>query len=468
MPKTSVEQLNPTRVKLTVEVTADELQPHIEKAYKTVATQVQIPGFRKGKVPAQIIDQRIGKGVVVEQAVNDSLDLHYQLALNELGIKPMGRPSADVDQWLDGENFTGTLVLSYEVEVRPEFTLPKYDGIELTVDEAKIDKKAVDEELDGLRGRFGTLVSVDRPAVSGDFVELDLTARIDGNDVDQAAGISYELGSGNLLEGIDDAIDSLTAGESTTFKSTLLGGDFEGQEAEVEVTVTAVKERELPKADDEFAQMASEFDTLKELRASIEEQVTRKAVFEQGAQARDKFIDELIKKAKIPVSEEIINDEVHRHLEGENRLDDDAHRAEVIESSTKTLQTQLLLDAIAEAEKVEPTQNEFSQYIFSSAAQYGMEPADFIQALEQNGQIPIILAEVTRNKALAVALSKAAVKDKKGALVDLSEFTKVDEPEDQVAEGAESNEKKPAAKKPAAKKPAAKKPAAKKPATKKD
>lgn len=465
MPKTSVEKLNPTRVKLKVEVSADELQPHIEKAYKTVAEQVNIPGFRKGKVPAQIIDQRVGKAVVIEQAVNDSLDAHYQLAVTESDILPMGRPTADIDQWLEAPDFTGTLVIVFEVEVRPEFTLPKYEGMKLTVDEAKIDKKAVDAELDSLRSRFGTLVSVDRPAAKGDFVELDLVARIDGNDVDQATGVSYELGSGNLLEGIDDAIDSLTAGETTTFSSTLLGGEHEGQDAEVEVTVTAVKERELPKADDEFAQLASEFDTIKELKDSIEEQVARSSVFQQGGQARDLFIAELIKQAKIPVSEELINDEVHHHLEGEGRLDDDEHRAEVTESSTKTLQTQLLLDAIAEAEKVEITQNELSQYIFSSAAQYGMEPGEFVQALEQGGQIPVIIAEVTRNKALAIALGKTSVVDKKGNAVDLSDFTKVDEPEAEA--DAEAAEKKPAAKKPAAKKPAAKADADAEPAAKK-
>lgn len=463
MPKTTVEKLNPTRVKLLVEVTAEELEPHLEKAYKTVANQVNIPGFRKGKVPARIIDQRFGKGVVIEQAVNDSLDFHYQVALSQSDVRPMGRPSADIDQWLDAENSSGTLVISYEVEVRPEFKLPKYEGLKLTVDEAKLDKKAVDAELDQLRARFGTLISVDRPASKGDFVELDLVARIDDNEVDQASGISYEVGSGNLLEGIDEAVESLTAGETTTFSSTLLGGEYEGESAEVEVTVTAVKERELPKADDDFAQMASEFDTIAELRKSIEEQVQRSAVFTQGGQARDLFLDELIKAAKIPVSEEIINDEVHRHLEGEGRLDDDEHRAEVTESSTKTLQSQLLLDAIAEAENVQPTQNELSQYIFSSAAQYGMEPAEFIQALEQSGQIPVIMAEVTRNKALAVALSKATVVDTKGKPVDLAEFTKVDVADD----AAEDSEQKPAAKKPAAKKPAAKKSADKKPVAKK-
>lgn len=447
MPKTSKEQLNPTRVKLRVEVTADEMQPFITKAYATVANQVQIPGFRKGKVPAKIIDQRVGKAVVIEQAVNDSLDLHYQVAVGQAEVRPMGNPTADVEQWLEAENPNGTLVLAFEVEVRPEFSLPKYDGITITVDEAAIDKKAVDAELDALRARFGTLKAVERPAKQGDFVELDLIARIDGNQVDQAAGISYELGAGNLLEGIDDAVDSLTAGETTTFSSVLLGGEFEGQPAEVEVTVTAVKERELPKADDEFAQMASEFDTLSELRASLEDEIARRSVFTQGAQARDLFIEELIKQAKIPVSEALVSDEVHRHLEGEGRLDDDVHRQEVTESTTKTLQSQLLLDAIADAEQAEPTDNEVSQYIFSSATQYGMEPAEFIRALEQSGQIPVILAEVKRNKALALALSKAKVVDKKGKVVDLTEFTKVDVGSEEEPEAAKKPAKKASAEK---------------------
>jgi len=462
MPKTSLEQINPTRVKLRVEVSADELQPFITKAYSTVANQVQIPGFRKGKVPAKIIDQRVGKTVVIEQAVNDSLDLHYQVAVGQASVRPMGTPTADVEQWLEADNPKSTLVLAFEVEVRPEFKLPKYEGITVTVDEAKIDKKAVETELDALRSRFGTLKAVDRPAKSGDFVELDLVARIDGNEVDQAAGISYELGSGNLLEGIDDAIDSLTAGETTTFSSVLLGGEFEGQPAEVEVTVTAVKERELPKADDEFAQMASEFDTIDELRTNLEADIARRSVFVQGGQARDLFIEELIKQAKIPVSERLVEEEVHRHLEGEGRLEDDVHRQEVTESTTKTLQSQLLLDAIAEAEAAEPTDNEVSQYIFSSASQYGMEPAEFIRALEQSGQIPVILAEVKRNKALAIALSKAKVVDSKGKTVDLSEFTKVD---DSAAEDEKVSDK-PVKKAPSAKKPAAQKAPADKSAAK--
>ena len=429
MPKTTVEKLTPTRVKLTVDITIDDLEPYLKQAYKTISEQVSIPGFRKGHVPAPIIDQRVGREAVVEQAVNESLDAFFQAALAETETQPMGRPTADVEKWLDVKDPKSEMTLVFEVEARPEFKLPKYDGLKIEVDNAEVGEDAVEQELTKLRERFGTLVTVERPAKSGDFVELDLVARIDGAEVDQANGVSYEVGAGNMLAGLDEAIDTLTAGESTTFTSQLLGGEHEGQDAEVEVSITAVKERELAAADDDFAQMASEFDTIAELRESLAEQVEKAAVFAQGRQARDLFTETLIEKAGIPVSEELVEDEVHRHLEGEGRLEDDEHRAEVRESAEKQLALQLLLDAIVEAESVTPTQNELSQYIFQSAQQYGMDPSQFLQAISQGNQMGMILGEVTRNKALAIALSKAKVVDKNGKPVDLGEFTAVDDEE---------------------------------------
>lgn len=426
MPKTIAEQLTPTRTKLTVTVTQEELEPHLAGAYKTISEQVSVPGFRKGKVPAPIIDQRIGREAVIEQAVNGSLDDFFRQAVNEAEIVPMGRPTADVDTWIDPKDPESELVILFEVEVRPEFTLPNYSKMKLTVDDAIVDADAVEAELDRLRESFGTLVTVERGATKGDFVELDLTARIDDNEVDQASGVSYEIGAGNLLEGMDEAIETLTAGETTTFTSQLLGGEHEGQDAEVEITLTAVKERELPEADDEFAKTASEFDTIGELRKNLSEEVAKSSVFTQGAQARELLVEKLIEEANIPVSQELVDEEVHRHLEGEDRLEDDEHRTEVQEQAAKQLQLQLLLDSIIEAESVEPTQNELSQYIFNSASQYGMEPQQFIQAISESGQMQVILSEVTRNKALAVVLSKVEVKDKSGNVIDLAEFTAVD------------------------------------------
>lgn len=439
MPKTIAEKLTPTRVKFNVTVTADELAPYLKTAYKTVAEQVNIPGFRKGKAPAQIIDQRVGRDAVVQEAVNASLDDFFRAALEESGEQPMGRPTADVVTWPEAKD--AELVLTFEVEVRPEFKLPKYAGMKITVDNAEIDDAAVDAELDKLRERFGTLVTVERPAKTGDFVELDLLAKIDGVEVDQASGVSYEVGAGNLLNGTDEAIETLTAGESTTFTSQLLGGEHEGKDAEVELTLTAVKERELPEANDDFAQLASEFDTIAELRESLKEQVGRAAVFAQGQQARDIFTSTLIEKAGIPISEELVEEEVHNHLEGEGRLEDDEHRAEVRKQAEDQIQLQLLLDALVDAEEVTPTQNELQQYIFQSAQQYGMEPGQFLQAISQGNQMGVIIGEVTRNKALAIALAKAKVADKAGNAVDLTEFTAVDnEPAEDAAEEAAATE----------------------------
>lgn len=430
MVTSTVETLSPTRVKLHISVTPDELKPSITSAYQTIAKDVQIPGFRKGKVPAPIIDQRIGRGAVIEQAVSDGLDGFYREAVQANEVRIVGRPSAEVIEWPSDKDFSGDLKVAVEVDVRPEFDLPAYDDITLTVDAAETDDAAVDAELDRLRARFGTLVTVDRPAATGDFVDLDLVATIDGAEIDRADGVSYEVGSGELLEGIDEAIDSLTAGEDTTFRSTLVGGDHAGEEAEVSVTVIAVKERELPDADDDFAQMASEFDTIDELRQSLVERVSQQGVFAQGNAARDKLIETLIERADIPVPEQLVEDEVHSHLEGEGRLEDDEHRAEVTEASQKQFRTQMILDKIVEKHDVQVSQEELTQYLIQSSAQYGMPPQDFVETLQQSGQLPLMIGEVARNKALAIALGKVTVVDTDGKPVDLTGFIA---PEDEAA-----------------------------------
>ena len=421
--KTTVEKLNPTRTKLVISVSPEELRPSIDHAYKHIAEQVNIPGFRKGKIPPAIIDQRVGRGEVLQHAVNEGLDGFYRQAAEENNIRPLGRPEADVTALPDVKDFSGDLEVTVEVDVRPEFDLPKLDGLELTVDAVEVSDEEVETELQNLLTRFGTLVTVDRPAKTGDFAQIDLVATIGGNEVDTAKGISYEIGSGELIEGIDEALDTLTAGETTTFEAPLLGGDNAGESALITVTLHAVKERELPTADDDFAQIASQFDTIDELKADLREQLGKSKVFGQGTQARDQIVDKLLESIEIPVPEKLVEQEVHRHLENENRLEDDEHRAEVTESSQKTFRTQILLDAVAEAEEIKVGQNELTQYLIQGAAQYNMEPGEFIKVLDQNGQIPGMIGEVARGKALASVLSKAKVVDSKGEAVDLSAFT---------------------------------------------
>ena len=423
MVTSTVDKLSPTRVKLTVNVTPDELKPSIDHAYKHIAEQIAIPGFRKGKVPPAIVDQRVGRPEVLNHAVSDAIDTFYRQAVEENELRILGRAEADIAELPNVKDFTGDLVLTFEVDVRPEFDLPAYDGLELTVDAIEVSDEEIEEELQNLRTRFGTLVTVDRPATTGDFAQLDLTATIGDEEVDSATGVSYEIGSGDLLEGIDEALESLTAGEDTTFDSKLLGGDHEGEIAQIAVTLTAVKERELPEADDEFAQIASQFDTIDELKVDLKDQIAKSKTFGQGASARDQLVEKLLDSVEIPISQQLIDDEVHRHLEQENRLEDDEHRAEVAESSEKAFKSQLLLDAIAEAEQIQVSQEELTQYLIQAAAQYGMEPGEFIKVIDQNGQIPGMVGEVARSKAVATVLAKAKVTDTDGKDVDLSAFT---------------------------------------------
>ncbi|WP_336631204.1 MULTISPECIES: trigger factor [unclassified Microbacterium] len=438
MVTSTVEKLSPTRVKLHISVTPDELKPAVAHAYEHIAQDIQIPGFRKGKVPAPIIDQRVGRGAVIEHAVSEGLDGFFREAVTANEVRTVGRPSAEVVEWPSDKDFSGDLKVEVEVDVRPEFELPELSGVTVEIEPVATDEAAIDAELDRLRGRFGTLVTVDRPAATGDFVELNLVATIDGAEIDRAEGVSYEVGSGELLEGIDEAIDSLTAGEDTTFRSKLVGGDHAGDEAEVSVTVTAVKERELPEADDDFAQMASEFDTIAELRESLAERVSEQSVYVQGAAARDKLVEALIEATDIPVPAQLVEDEVHAHLEGEGRLEDDEHRAEVTAASEKQFRTQMILDKLAEAHDVQVSQEELTQYLIQSAAQYGMAPQEFVEALQQGNQLPLMVGEVARNKALAIALGKVTVVDTDGKAVDLTGFAAPDE--DESAEDAASEE----------------------------
>jgi len=425
--KTTVERLTPTRVKLSIEVTPEEFKPSLDHAYEHIAETVNIPGFRKGKIPAAILDQRVGRPAILAHAINDGLDSIYRSAIEAEKLRPLGQPSADVKEAPDEKTFAGNLVVEIEVEVRPEIKLPEYKGMKVTVDVIKVGEIEVDAEIDRLRSRFGTLTTVDRPAQKGDFTSIDLVASVDGKQIDQAQSISYEIGSDSLLDGIDDALDTLTAGETTTFKSKLVGGDRAGQEAEITVTLNAVKERELPALDDAWAQMASEFDTLKDLKASIEDQIRKSKSYTQGLQARELLTEELLKLVDVPVSEELINADVERHLEGEGRQLDDAHRAEVVIESTKSFQVQMLLDAIAEAEQVRVNENELLQYLMQASQSYGMDPNEFVKTVDEQGQIPSFVAEVARRKALSVVLENAKVSDSSGKSVDLAEFTKTDD-----------------------------------------
>ncbi len=432
--KSAVETLSPTRVKLIVEVPFDELKPMLDQAYKAIGSQIQVPGFRRGKVPNRIIDQRVGRGAVVQEAVNEALPKFFAEAVEAEEVRAIGRPEVDVTEvpLEDGQDLEFTV----ETDVRPEIDLPDLTGIAVEVDTVEVTDDDIEERLTGLRERFGTLVGVDRPVEEGDHVSIDLSAEIDGESVDSVTGVSYEVGSANMLEGMDEALVGMEAGETKEFTAPLAGGDHEGQVADCTVTVQSVKVRELPELDDEFAQLASEFDTLEELRADAVTQVEQGKRYEQGIQARDRLLEKLLEMVEVAVPDGVVEAEVHSHLEGENRLEDDEHRAEVDESTRKALRAQFLLDAVAEKLEVEVGQPELIEYLVMSAQQYGMDPNQFAQALDQQGQVPAMVQEVARRKALAAVLDDATVTDTAGAEVDLDALVPDagDEAAEEVAE----------------------------------
>ena len=417
--KSAVENLSPTRVRISIDVDFKDLEPHVTVAYETLAKQVSIPGFRKGKVPRQLIDQRVGRGTVLNEAINSALPEFYTQAARENDVLVVGRPSVDIKEVKDNE----LLKFEVEVDIRPEVKLPDFSSIELSVDDVVVTDKDVDEQIEALRTRFGTLTTIEKDAASGDFVTIDLVAKLDGKEVEggTANGISYEVGSNRMIDGLDAALEGMKVGESKTFNTQLVGMK-EGDSGEVTVTLQAVKKRELPELNDEFAKLASEFETLDELKSDSRERLSRLKAMEQGAQARDNLLKHLLDTVEILVPEQLVTDEVNDHLEKENRLEDETHRKEVTDEVTRSVRADFLLDSIVKAEEVQVTEAELTEYLIRTAARYGMSPDQFAQQLSQAGQIAALMAEVARTKALAVVLERVKIKDASGREVDLSKL----------------------------------------------
>jgi len=429
--KSSVEVLSPTRVRLDVEVAYAELESHVANAYKKVAAQVNIPGFRKGKIPASMIDQRVGRGAVIDEAINTALPLFYGQAAREHSVAVIGRPEVDVKEFVDNDK----LVFTVEVDVRPEVVLPDFSKITIEVDDVVVSDADVDEQIESLRTRFGTLTTVEREVKNGDFTTLDMTAFIDGKEVDggQANDISYEVGSDKMIDGLDEKLIGMKAGDVKTFETKLVGQQ-EGEKGEVTATVKAVKERELPPVDDAFAKLASEFDTLAELKADFVTRLERVKKMEQGAQARDRLVEKLLADNEIPVPDNLVELEVNDHLEGEGRLEDAEHRAEVDGQVRSSLKSDFLLDAIVAAEDVQVTEIELTEYLVRTSQRYGMAPQQFAEELQKAGQIQQLVAEVTRAKALASVLGRITVKDASGNVIDLEALAPQPNPADLVEE----------------------------------
>ena len=435
--KSTVEKLSPTRVRINVEVPFAELQPDFDRAYKQLAKQVRLPGFRPGKAPAKLLEARLGRGAVLEQVVNDALPGRYSEAVTTTEVRPLGQPDIEITKIEDGEE----LVFTAEVDVRPDIELPDLSELTISVDPIEVTDADVDTELESLRARFGTLKGVERPAQEGDFVSIDLSATVDGEDLPEASteGLSHEVGSGQLIDGLDEAIVGLSEGESKTFTTKLVAGEHAGQDAEVTVTVKSIKERELPEADDEFAQLASEFDTIEELKANLIEQVGRVKRIHQAESIRDNALELLLEKIEVPLPEAIVqaqvDETVHNAIHGLDH--DEAKFAEALEAqgssreqfdtetreaAEKAVKTQLLMDAIADELDIQVGQNDLTERLVLMSRQYGIEPAQLLQVLQQNNQLPAMFADVRRGLTVAAVVEAATVTDTEGNVIDTSEF----------------------------------------------
>ncbi|MET9497275.1 trigger factor [Streptomyces sp. NPDC006552] len=453
--KSAVETLNPTRVRLSIEVPFEELKDSLDAAYKKINQQVTVKGFRKGKIPARIIDQRFGRGAVLEEAVNDALPKFYTDAVNEAELNVLGQPEVDITELKDGE----TLNFTAEVDIRPAIEIPDYSGIEVEVDAVEVTDEDVEKSVAQLQERFASTSPVERAAEDGDVVTIDLEAKVDGEVLEDgvASGVSYTIGSGELLDGIDEAVKGLEAGAEATFTSELKGGSAEGKEAEVTVKVTQVAARELPALDDEFAQLASEFDTLDELKADSRKRLENMKQYDQATQAQERVLEKLLELVEVPVPEKLLEDEVQtrkhnleHHQLGQMGLDIakyleiqgktvEEFDAETREQAVKGIKTQFVLDELVNKEKLNVSQEELTEHLMRRAASSNMSPDQFAQAVVEGGQVPMLVGEVARGKALAVVVEAATVKDTNGEVVDLEDDEDA-AAEEQAAESAESTE----------------------------
>ena len=432
--KSAVETLSPTRAKITVEVPFEELKPSLDAAYQSIAKQINIPGFRKGKVPPPVIDRQVGRGAVLDEAINDALPKLYVQALQENDLQPLAQPEIDVTKLEDNSLFEFTA----EVDVRPTIEVPSYDALTVQVDDVTVSDEDVDEQVESLRERFATLKDVERPAQDGDVTTIDLKATRDGEAVEggEVSGYSYKLGSGEMIEGIDDALRGLSAGEEATFSSSLLGGDLSGEEVEVNVKLSAVKEQELPELDDDFAQTASEFDTVAELREDVATRLERGKRLEQAAAARDAVLEQLLDSAEIPLPDSVVTEELagrrqeieqqlmYAGMTMEQYLDNEKQTVDEFEADLEkrvrdAMASQFLLDEVAKAEEIGVEQDELTGHLMRRAQQSGQNPEEFIKHMVEHNHIPEMVAEVVRGKALALIVEGATVTDESGNPVDL-------------------------------------------------
>ncbi len=426
--QTTVENTDKHTVKLTVEVTPEEFDADLDRAYRSIANSVKIPGFRKGKVPKQIIDAQVGRDVVMEEFLSDAVPIYFRNAVREEDLAPITEPDIDLQQVEDGK----PLIFTAVVEVRPRLDLTDYKGVEVTKPDTSVTDEEVAEWIDRMRDRFAELEPVTRKAAAGDFVVADVSAKLGTKDLEEATrpDYLYGIGSGEFGPTMDAELIGKGAGDILKFSEDLPEGyenpDNPAKAVDFQVLVKEVKAKKLPDADDEFAKASSEFDTLEELKVDLKDKLHEIKERETVAVLRDRVLAALIDRVDVDLPDSLIDDETeHRVHSATDRAarsgltldqvleaqgwDEARFREDARDHAVRAIKADLVLEGVARAEKLEVTAEEIGQEINALAGVYGRDPKDFAKTLDKSGQIVTLAGDIIRTKALDLLVENAEV-----------------------------------------------------------
>ncbi len=427
--QTTLEHTDKHTVKLTVEVPPDEFGKDLDRAYRKIAQEIKIPGFRKGKVPKQVIDAQLGREAVVGEFLEDSVPVYYRQALREHDLAPIADPDIDLGELEEGR----PLVFTAVVEVRPRLTLEEsdYKGIAVERPEIEISDEDVERFLDSLRDRFAELETVGRPARSGDYAVIDIRATVHDEEIPEATkpDYLYAAGSGEFGEKFDAELEGKRAGEILAFNDTLGPGAGEraGEEVSFRVLVKEVKGKKLPAADDEFAKVASEFDTLDELRQNIREQLAQSRDRAADADVRDRVLEQLISSVEVDLPDTLVDEEVeHRVAHAGERaqqagmtlpqlleaqgMDELTFRSEARDHAIRAIKADLALESVARQEDLQVSEEEIGREISALASALGREPKELAKSMTRSGQVVSLAGDIIRSKALDILVEHADIR----------------------------------------------------------
>ena len=425
--KTSVETLEPVKIKLIVEVEPQRVKKAFDRAARTLAKDVSLPGFRPGKAPRKLLEQRFGIGAIAQAAMEDSISEYYAEALRENAINPVAQPEVDVEHFDEEDGCSFTAV----VEVAPEITPPDHTGIDVAFPEWAVDDATVDEQLNTLRERFAEVDVVERPAANGDLVSIDLVFAVDGETIEssQVEDALYEVGSAGVTPELDEKIVGAVGGDTFTYDDVLPAEypEYGGKTATFTVTVKDVREKTLPDLDDDFASAAGGFDSLDELRSDMGNSLLRRQIEEAHHQVRGDVLEAYLALVDVPLPPSMVEFEIEQQLA---QLDGQAAQfgidAEVLleaqgmtrdefaenarESAQTSVKAQLVLNALSETLSLDFDPREIDREIVRHARINNVAPEEIAKIIQEQGTLPALIGDIMRRKTIDAIVDAATLR----------------------------------------------------------